>query len=76
MGAKIILKCDLCRHEDHTFVWGEDPHRYGWRVTVWVCVCPECNKINKESRHAIASDDLLRQPDNEAGQCGSGENFK
>jgi hypothetical protein len=44
MGAKIVLKCDLCRREDSTFMWGEDPARYGWRVTVWVCVCPECNK--------------------------------
>jgi hypothetical protein len=44
MGAKIVLKCDLCRREDTTFMWGEDPARYGWRVTVWACVCPECNK--------------------------------
>lgn len=44
MGIKITLKCDLCPHEDTTYTWGEDPQRFGWRITEWVCICPECNK--------------------------------
>jgi hypothetical protein len=68
MGVKIVLKCDLCPREDSTFMRGEDPARYGWRVTVWVCVCPECNKRNKEAHHASTDHGLQRQQKDEAGQ--------
>ena len=51
MGVKIILKCDLCGHEDTTFTWGEDPKRYGWHMDRNYCLCDACNKRSAVNPH-------------------------